>query len=224
MTTTFSPEIEGLIKRILTFKSPFDILDVTNDTSIPEIQKKYKKLALSIHPDKCKHTRAVEAFFEALKKAASDLENDEQREYYTKIREKAEAQVLEEWIIKEKKPSENESEFRYEVKKISHKLILEVKHNIQRADDMRLANERMEKEKKIKIDEERKKDEEEQKKWEEGRNERVQSWREWSSKAPNRKRVASESSLNEMLPPSQQKKIKYTPKAIKPPKVKLNNS
>jgi DnaJ family protein C protein 8 len=90
--TTTSPEVEGIIRRATTFKNPFDILDVTPETTIADIQKKYKRMALLLHPDKCKHPKATEAF-DIMKKAASDLENNEQREFWKKMMDRAENEV-----------------------------------------------------------------------------------------------------------------------------------
>jgi hypothetical protein len=55
-------EVEKAIKYVLNFKNPFDIFDLEDDASLEEIQKKYKRVALLIHPDKCKHPKATEAF------------------------------------------------------------------------------------------------------------------------------------------------------------------
>lgn len=57
-----SPEVEKAIKYITNFKNPFDIFDLNEDASMEDIQKKYKRVALLIHPDKCKHPKATEAF------------------------------------------------------------------------------------------------------------------------------------------------------------------
>lgn len=67
---------EKTIKKILLFKNPFDVLEVSTKDSIETIQKKYKKLSLIIHPDKCKLPKAEDAFA-ALRKAVTTLEDPE---------------------------------------------------------------------------------------------------------------------------------------------------
>lgn len=78
------------IRRILAFKNPFDVLEVPLDVTADDLQKRYKvcfpqlmffvvhltllqKLALVLHPDKCKHPKADDAF-SAVKKAMKVLE------------------------------------------------------------------------------------------------------------------------------------------------------
>ena len=44
------------------FVNPYDILELTQDATDVEIKKKFKMLSILIHPDKCKHERASDAF------------------------------------------------------------------------------------------------------------------------------------------------------------------
>lgn len=39
-----SQELENIIKRILYFKNPYDVLDVPPDTPLEDLQKKYKRV------------------------------------------------------------------------------------------------------------------------------------------------------------------------------------
>ncbi|KAH9994879.1 DnaJ-domain-containing protein [Russula vinacea] len=57
------------VERILTaFKlNPYDVLDLGPSATAEDIKKKYRQLSLFIHPDKCTHARAPEAF-DVLKK------------------------------------------------------------------------------------------------------------------------------------------------------------
>ena len=43
---------QRLIRRVLVLKNPFDVLGGEPDESVAELKKRYKKLALLIHPDK----------------------------------------------------------------------------------------------------------------------------------------------------------------------------
>jgi DnaJ family protein C protein 8 len=45
-----------------TFVNPYDILDVGPEASEEEIKKKFRMLSILVHPDKCKHEKASDAF------------------------------------------------------------------------------------------------------------------------------------------------------------------
>mmetsp|Transcript_22471 Transcript_22471/g.69745 ORF Transcript_22471/g.69745 Transcript_22471/m.69745 type:complete len:287 (+) Transcript_22471:181-1041(+) len=67
-------------RRILTaFKlNPFEHLNLRFTSSLEDVKRQYRKLSLQVHPDKCKHERAQEAF-DALGKAAEMINDDAQR-------------------------------------------------------------------------------------------------------------------------------------------------
>jgi curved DNA-binding protein CbpA len=79
---------EKTIKKILLFKNPFDVLEVSTKDSLETIQKKYKKLSLIIHPDKCKLPKAEDAFA-ALRKALTTLEDPEAFKAFAAITEQS---------------------------------------------------------------------------------------------------------------------------------------
>ena len=67
------------VNRILgAFKlNPFEQLGINFDCTMEDIRRQYRKVSLMVHPDKCKHPRATDAF-EVLgnaNKALSDEEN-----------------------------------------------------------------------------------------------------------------------------------------------------
>jgi DnaJ family protein C protein 8 len=57
-------ERDNEVLRILgCFKlNPFEHLKLSFDSSADEVKKQYRKLSLLVHPDKCKHPKAQEAF------------------------------------------------------------------------------------------------------------------------------------------------------------------
>lgn len=75
-----SLEREDQVNRILnSFKlDPFHILDLFVGASATEVKKQYRKLSLLVHPDKCKHEKAQEAF-DILARAQKDLLDEEKR-------------------------------------------------------------------------------------------------------------------------------------------------
>ncbi|KAK6926506.1 Fantastic Four domain [Dillenia turbinata] len=72
-------EIIPLSTRILgCFKlNPFEYLNLPFDSSLVDVKKQYRKLSLMVHPDKCKHPQAKEAFAEELRaKRKKQLKKD----------------------------------------------------------------------------------------------------------------------------------------------------
>jgi DnaJ family protein C protein 8 len=41
---------------------PYEVLGVPADAAVGAVKKRYWRLSLMIHPDKCRHPRAAEAF------------------------------------------------------------------------------------------------------------------------------------------------------------------
>lgn len=58
--------------------SPYDILGVNRNMSSDHTKKRYWKLSLMVHPDKCPHPQAHQAFIK-LNKAFKDLQDPEKR-------------------------------------------------------------------------------------------------------------------------------------------------
>ncbi|KAJ0240966.1 DnaJ domain-containing protein [Hirschfeldia incana] len=58
--------------------SPYDILGVNHNMAADSMKKRYWKLSLLVHPDKCSHPQAQEAFV-LLNKAFKDLQDPEKR-------------------------------------------------------------------------------------------------------------------------------------------------
>ncbi|KAK1282998.1 hypothetical protein QJS10_CPB22g01308 [Acorus calamus] len=75
-------ERDNEVLRIMScFKlNPFEHLNLPLNSAIDDVRKQYKKLSLMVHPDKCKHPQANEAF-QALAKAQQLLLDPQEREY-----------------------------------------------------------------------------------------------------------------------------------------------
>ena len=63
------------------FVNPFDILEIGHEASEAEIKKKYRMLSILVHPDKCKHERAADAFH-TLEQAYKTLMDADKRRMY----------------------------------------------------------------------------------------------------------------------------------------------
>lgn len=72
---------ENMCKRILKAKNFYDTLGVSKDADDAAIKKAYKKLALQLHPDKCKAPSAEEAF-KRIALAFQTLSDTEKRKNY----------------------------------------------------------------------------------------------------------------------------------------------
>ncbi|XP_061366608.1 uncharacterized protein LOC133309797 [Gastrolobium bilobum] len=74
--------------------SPYDVLGVNHNMSSDNIKKRYWKMSLLVHPDKCSHPQANQAFIK-LNKAFKELQDPEKRkEMDEKIKLKQEQEEL----------------------------------------------------------------------------------------------------------------------------------
>ncbi|KAL9256787.1 GPALPP motifs-containing protein [Drosera capensis] len=74
--------------------NPYDILGVNHKMSIDNVKKRYWKLSLMVHPDKCSHPQAHQAFVK-LNKAFKDLQDPDKRKTLDdKIKKKEEEEEM----------------------------------------------------------------------------------------------------------------------------------
>ena len=85
---------EYQLERLLnhTFVNPYDILEVGPEASEEEIKKKFRMLSILIHPDKCRHERASDAFH-LLEQAYKTLMDHEKRRIYQRVMREAKERV-----------------------------------------------------------------------------------------------------------------------------------
>ncbi|KAK8550766.1 hypothetical protein V6N13_119268 [Hibiscus sabdariffa] len=191
-------ERDNEVVRILScFKlNPFEFLKLPFDSSSPEdIKKQYRKLSLMVHPDKCKHPQAKEAFG-ALAKAQQQLLDHQERDYILsqvtaakeELRVKRKRQLKKDTASKLKSlVDEGKSEQEYEQsEEFQQQLKLKVRELLTEQEWRRrkMAMRISEEEGRVKKDEEeqkemwkRKREHEEQ--WEGTREQRVSSWRDF---------------------------------------------
>lgn len=188
--------IESLVKNILGYKNPYDVFEARPDDPLESIERKYKKISLQIHPDKCKHPQAVDAF-NALRDALNmlkDPEYKEKRDSYAKVMEEARDKVRSLWqkAGKHRKTKEDDRAFEKECKKMTQKILQDRESSAKRAEEVKMSNERRVKEEKVKLQKEMQIEVEHEQLWEESRDERVDSWRVWQQQAAKRKAMEKE--------------------------------
>ncbi|XP_031112276.1 J domain-containing protein spf31 [Ipomoea triloba] len=190
-------ERDNEVNRILScFKlNPFEYLNLSFDSSLEDVKRQYRKLSLLVHPDKCKHPQAKEAFG-ALAKAQQLLLDPQERDYVLNQVNAAKEELKSKWKKQVKKDtasklkslvSEGKFEQEYEQsEEFQQQLKLKVREILteqewrRRKMQMRISEE----EGRLKKDEEeqkemwkRKREHEEQ--WEGTREQRVSSWRDF---------------------------------------------
>ncbi|CAN1251825.1 DnaJ homolog subfamily C member 8, partial [Linum perenne] len=175
--------------------NPFEHLKLSFDSSPDDVKKQYRKLSLLVHPDKCKHPKAQEAFG-ALAKAQELLLDQQERDYVLsqvkaakdELRAKRRKQMKKDTASKAKsmvdegkyeQEFERSEEFQQQLKLKVREILTEQEWR-RRKMQMRLSEE----EGRVKKDEEeqkemwkRKREHEEQ--WEGTREKRVSSWRDF---------------------------------------------
>ncbi|TFK33240.1 hypothetical protein BDQ12DRAFT_769070 [Crucibulum laeve] len=192
--SAFQREIE--VERILkAFKlNPYDILDIEEAATADGIKKKYRQISLFIHPDKCPHARAPEAF-DILKKAESELSDEKKREELDAVINQARALVLKglnlpiTTLDSDPKLKSLQPPFKVQLRIQSKELLIDEEVRRRKAIKMNLANEGLEARKKDEEVAQRKRKVEEDKVWEDTRDERVDSWRSFSTNSRKKKKT-----------------------------------
>lgn len=77
----YTKEQSDLVERIRHCKDYYEILNVSKTASDAEIKREYRRMALQLHPDKCRAPHSTEAF-KALGNAYAVLSNEEKRKQY----------------------------------------------------------------------------------------------------------------------------------------------
>ncbi|KAI9335700.1 hypothetical protein BDR26DRAFT_839222 [Obelidium mucronatum] len=199
-STSFTQDKEA--ERILALAdkaaNPLEVLDLDHKPWLlgkleeKDIKATYRKKSLLLHPDKCKHPRAQDAF-EMLKKAENELMEEGKRQWLLGLVGEARIAVFKRKnLIKQNAtttnniplpdPEKASQEFNIlvaAVKVETRKLLVDQGQR----DSVRLKNEvERKKEEEIRVADERKRKLENDKTWEEGREVRVNDWRKFVKK------------------------------------------
>lgn len=73
-----------LVEKILGAKTLYDVLGVEKTCSDTDIKKGYRRAAVGVHPDRCKHPKATEAF-QKLSHAYQTLSDPDKRAHYDRF-------------------------------------------------------------------------------------------------------------------------------------------
>ncbi|KAI0303793.1 DnaJ-domain-containing protein [Multifurca ochricompacta] len=183
------------VDRILdAFKlNPYDILDLESSATAEDVKKKYRQLSLFIHPDKCPHPRAPEAF-DILKKAENELGDTAKREELDAGINQARSLLLKGLSLPTSTPDDHPKlkgltpPFKVQLRQKSKELLIEEELRRRRAIKMNLANEGFEARKKEEEATAKKRKAEEDVRWEENREQRVDSWRTFTNTSKKKKK------------------------------------
>ncbi|PHZ09094.1 uncharacterized protein RHIMIDRAFT_207037 [Rhizopus microsporus ATCC 52813] len=189
------------VERVLScFKlDPFQILELPYAKPDPKaIKMAYRKKSLMIHPDKVDHERAQDAF-DLLKKAESELTDESRLKLLLTVIEEARVEVLRENGHKVKTeiqyPYLQTEQGRTKVKDKIKQILFEMELRKRRQLKKEMEAEGAEKKKAEEAALDRKRKAEDDKKWEESRDTRVNSWRDFQKKGGKKVKKLRKSGL-----------------------------
>lgn len=218
---TSKQQIDRLLRPGSTYLNlnPFEVLQIDPETDVETARKKYKKLSLLIHPDKNVDDRErADRAFDVVKKAMKMIEDPDElakcRETYTEARARL-AFIMNEKRRKQKKSGQGDRIPEDEPAAYNKALwVVVTKVFADREKKRKMLEERANEEKRrvaeemLAAAEKRKKEEEFAKNYEESRDERRGTWRQFMAKKARKE--------------GEGKSLKGT--AFKPPKIKLETS
>jgi len=167
--------------------NPYDILEVGAEASEEEIKKKFRMLSILVHPDKCRHERASDAFH-LLEQAYKTLMDHEKRRIYQRVMREAKERVEYERKKENLKRKEigrdplPDETFNIEVQDMCKKLFEEIEERKQHFERLDSAYKRK---KRVEVETNKAKEEilkEDMKAWDDNRDNRVNAWRSFTDK------------------------------------------
>ncbi|EFO21365.1 hypothetical protein LOAG_07124 [Loa loa] len=218
---TSKQQIDRLLRPGSTYLNlnPFEVLQIDADTDVETARKKYKKLSLLIHPDKNTDDRErAERAFDVVKKAMKMIEDPDElakcRETYTEARARL-AIIMSEKRRKQKKngqgdkiPEDEPAAYNKALWVVVTKVFADREKKRKMLEDRANDEKRRIAEEMLAAAEKRKREEEFAKNYEESRDERRGTWRQFMAKKAKKEYEG--------------KSLKGT--AFKPPKIKLETS
>ncbi|KAK2808615.1 hypothetical protein FQN50_004478 [Emmonsiellopsis sp. PD_5] len=156
----------------------YSVLDLQPGVTEKDIKIQYRKKSLLIHPDKTSNPAAPDAF-DRLKKAQVTLLDEKGRSYLDECIADARRLLIREHKYTLDSPELKTEEFKKEWRKKTVEVLVEEEARRRRRLKAQMQEEGREKKKEEEEIEARKRKREEEKAWEESRDERIGSWRNW---------------------------------------------
>ncbi|KAJ2454782.1 DnaJ domain-containing protein [Coemansia sp. RSA 2424] len=157
---------------------PFGILQVPHTCSTNEIKLAYRNKSRLIHPDKTAHAQARDAF-ERLKRAETELMDNDKRKSILAMLEEARRELAAEWR-KEDGGEESEAFKRAVVAKYKA-IMVDIEWRRRQKLKQELAAEGAASAREEEVAKERRKRKEDERAWEDSRDQRVSSWRDFQA-------------------------------------------
>ena len=177
-------QVERLTSR--EYFSAYDVLSISPGSDMKTVKLQYRKLSALVHPDKCKHVKAHDAFL-VLKKAYDDLQSSDYTDKYTEVIQVAREVVLQrrtkenqdrQNLGEELLPTEG-PEFEQAVREECESLIQKEEEERERAQRIRASNEALLAESRRKANREAKETKRKRKQWDAKLDSRVAGWRQF---------------------------------------------
>ncbi|PYH83116.1 DnaJ-domain-containing protein [Aspergillus uvarum CBS 121591] len=156
----------------------YAVLDLQPGVTEKDIKMCYRKKSLLIHPDKTKNPAAPDAF-DRLQKAHSALMDEKKREYLDECIADARRLLIREHKYNLDSPELKTEEFKKEWRKMTVTVLLEEEARRRRQAKAKLQEEGRERRKEEEELEARKRKRDQDKAWEDTRDERIGSWRDF---------------------------------------------
>ena len=191
--------IKSQIDRLLTFKDitfidPFDILNISYNSTEEQIKRKYRSTAMLIHPDKCSLDNAADAF-NILEKAYKYLINPETKYNFKNILSIAKQRVeikrkeINDERQKKKLPLLPNDTIDDEIREMIIKVNKENEDNIKYQKELKFSQKKRERDIENKNKEDERKLEKRKKEWEGFRDKRVRNWNRFKDKASKKRNI-----------------------------------
>jgi len=191
--------IKSKIDRLLTFKDvsfidPFDILNISYNSTEEQIKRKYRSIAMLIHPDKCTLPDSSDAF-NILEKAYKFLINPETKYNFKNILSTAKERVE----VKRKEINDERKKKQLpllpidtiddEIREMILKVNKENEDNIKYQKELKFSQKKRERDIENQKKEEEIKLEKRKKEWEGFRDKRVRNWNRFKDKASKKRNI-----------------------------------
>ena len=188
-----------IIDRLLTFKDitlidPFDILNISYNSTDEQIKRKYRSTAIQIHPDKCGLPQAGEAF-NILENAYKFLLSSETKYNFLNLLSTAKERVnitrkeINDERQKKKLPLLPNDTIDDEIREMIRKINKENEDNEKYQRELKFSQKKRERDIEEKNKEDEIKKELRKKEWEGFRNKRVRNWNRFKDKASKKRNL-----------------------------------